>query len=257
MGAGVSGRVLCWVSTGAASMVAAKLELERSPGALLVRCETNNEDEDNYRFEADCVKWLGRPVTLIRSDKYASVREVWAGERYMSGTNGASCSRALKFRPRLEFQRPTDEHVFGYTADKSDVKRFETLRKAFFEMKVRAPLIERGITKAMSLALIERAGIRLPRSYAMGFPNANCLRTGCVKASSPDYWSLLRKHFPEAFAETAAQARALGCRLTRIKGERAFIDEIPLDQPTLNPIVPACDFLCQISTDEAAAFRSG
>jgi len=39
-------------------------------------------------------------------------------------------------------------------------------------------------------------------------------------------------------------------RLTRIKGVRCFIDEIPLDWPTTNPIQPACDFLCsQIAQD--------
>lgn len=86
----------------------------------------------------------------------------------------------------------------------------------------------------------------------MGFPNANCLRTGCVKASSPDYWSLYRRWFPDNFAQTAALAREIGARLTRIRGERAFIDEIPADWPTTAPIAPACDFLCQIAAQDAA-----
>jgi len=41
-------------------------------------------------------------------------------------------------------------------------------------------------------------------------------------------------------------------RLCRIKGERVFIDEIPADWPTTNPIAPACDFLCQIAVEDAA-----
>ena len=45
----------------------------------------------------------------------------------------------------------------------------------------------------------------------------------------------------------AKLSRELGARLTRVNGERAFIDEIPVDQPTMNPIVPACDFLCSIA----------
>lgn len=130
--------------------------------------------------------------------------------------------------------------------------RGNRLRENYFELDARAPLIEHGITKAASLAMVERAGLELPRSYAMGFPNANCLQTGCVKATSPDYWSLYRHHFPENFARTAAYAREIGARLTRINGERRFIDEIPTDWPMTNPIIPACDFLCALSELEAA-----
>jgi hypothetical protein len=85
-------RVICWVSTGAASMVAARFMLMEHPDALLVRCETMNEDEDNYRFERDCERWLGRRVTILRSEKFGSVPEVWQRERYLSGVKGASCS---------------------------------------------------------------------------------------------------------------------------------------------------------------------
>jgi len=71
-----------------------------------------------------------------------------------------------------------------------------------------------------------------------------------VKASSPDYWSLYRLHFPDNFARTASYAREIGARLTRINNERIFIDEIPADWPTTNPIVPTCDFLCHLAALE-------
>lgn len=248
-------RTLMWWSTGAASAIAARLILREVPDALIVRCETNNEDPDNYRFEADVMRWLNASVTLLKSDRFDSVPEVWRRERYMAGINGASCTRAMKVEPRLAFQRPDDVHVFGYTADRGDVERFDRLRETYFELTVRAPLIEQGITKAATLAMVERAGIRLPRTYAMGFPNANCLRTGCVKAQAPGYWSLFRQHFPDEFAATAAQARDLGVRLARLHGERIFIDEIPADHPTTDAIIPACDFLCVLAEDglESAA----
>jgi hypothetical protein len=218
--------------------------------AIIARCETNNEDPDNYRFEADVMRRLNASVTLLCSDKYESVPDVWRGERYMAGVNGAPCTREMKIRPRLVFQRPTDIHVFGYTADRRDVDRFDRLKDNYPELTVRAPLIERGVTKAASLAMVESWGIALPRTYAMGFPNANCLRTGCVKAESPNYWSNYRLHFPDNFAKTAAYAREIGARLTKIHGERAFIDEIPADWPTTGAIVPACDFLCHIAEQE-------
>jgi len=249
----MSRRVLAWVSGGAASIVAAKLAIAQFGGAVeLVRCETNNEDPDNYRFENDAARWLGKPVTLLKSDQYESVWDVWQKRRYMAGINGAPCTAEMKIAPRIAYQRPDDIHVFGYTADREDVERFERLKKNYFELDARAPLIEAGITKAATLAMVERAGIKLPRSYAMGFPNANCLQTGCVKATSPDYWALYRKHFPENFRRTAEYAREIGARLTRINGERRFIDEIPEDWPVMDPIVPACDFLCAIAEQDAA-----
>lgn len=243
-------RTLIWWSTGAASFVAAQLTLRDNPAAIVVRCETGNEDPDNYRFEADAMRHLNASVTLLKSDTYDDVWDVWQKRRFMAGIAGAPCTSEMKIAPRLAFQRPDDLHVFGYTADREDVERFERLKHNYFELKVRAPLIEAGITKAASLALVQRAGIELPRSYAMGFPNANCLGTGCVKATSPDYWSLYRHHFPENFARTAAYAREIGARLTRIKGERIFIDEIPADWPMTNPIIPACDFLCALAEND-------
>lgn len=240
-------RTLVWWSTGAASAVAAQLTLWRNPEALIVRCETSNEDPDNYRFEADVMRLLKRSMVLLKSDEYESVWDVWQKRRYMSGIKGAPCTKFMKIMPRLAFQKPTDIHIFGYTADADDVDRFERLKENFPEIDARAPLIEQGILKTACLALVDRWGVRLPRSYAMGFPNANCLGTGCVKATSPDYWSLYRFQFPTNFARTAAYAREIGARLSRINNERIYIDEIPIDWPMTNPIVPACDFLCHLA----------
>jgi hypothetical protein len=240
----VTGRVLVWWSTGAASYVAAKLALRQFPDALIVLCETDNEDPDNYRFEADAMAKLGVEVTVIRSSDYSSVWDVWQKRRFIAGPKGAPCTGEIKIAPRLAFQRPDDLHVFGYTADAKDQDRFATLKKTFFELNVLAPLLESGITKEGTLAIVERDGLALPRSYAMGFPNANCLQTGCGKATSPNYWSLYRLHFPENFARTAAYARQIGAKLTRIRGVRSYIDDIPTDWPVTQPISPICDFLC-------------
>ncbi len=243
-------RVICWFSAGAASAVATSLVLAENRDALIVRCDTANEDEDNARFEADVMRRLNASVTVLKSDEYESVPDVWARRRYMAGIAGAPCTTEMKVAPRLAFQRPFDQHVFGYTADKPDVTRFGRFKANYPELSVRAPLIERGITKAATLAIVESWGIALPRTYALGFPNANCLGSGCVKATSPDYWALLRKVFPDRFDRTAATARDIGCRLARIKNRRAFIDEIPADWPTLDPIAPACDFMCHTVEQE-------
>lgn len=243
----MTARVLIWWSTGAASFAAATIALQEFPDALIVRCDTGNEDPDNYRFEADAMARIGRSsVTVLKSDEYADVWDVWQRRRFIAGPHGATCTGEMKIAPRIAFQRPDDLHIFGYTADAEDQARFTRLQENFFEMRLRAPLIEAGVTKSGAMALVERHGLALPRSYAMGFPNANCLGTGCGKATSPNYWSLYRHHFPDQFARTAAYSREIGARLTRIKGERIFLDEIPDDWPMTQPVAPVCDFLCAI-----------
>lgn len=241
-------RTLIWFSCGAASAVAAKLTLRSKPDALLVYCETGSEHPDNGRFMVDCERWLGREVTRIRSSEYRDAWDVWERRRYLAGIDGAPCTTELKVGPRLEFQRPTDEHVFGYTADGPDAARASRLRANYPELRTHYPLIDAGLTKAACLAIIDDAGIALPPMYAMGFQNNNCIP--CVKATSPDYWALVRQRFPVEFARMAALSRELGARLARINDERVFIDEIPADWPTTNPIQPACDFLCALAEQD-------
>lgn len=237
-------RTLSWFSCGAASAVATKL----TPNAIPVYCETGSEHPDNVRFLTDCERWFGRSVERIASDKYADTWAVWEDRRYLAGINGAPCTIELKVAPRLAYQRPDDVHVFGYTADGPDVDRANRLRATYPEMAIRTPLIDRGVTKEACLEMVSRAGIKLPPLYALGFQNNNCLP--CVKATSPAYWALVRKNFPDKFDRMAKLARELDVRLCRIDGERAFIDEIPLDQETTNPLVPSCDFLCAIAEQE-------
>lgn len=251
-------RRLRWFSDGAASAVATMFDIQDHgiDAGLIVTCATGAEDEDNARFRADCEGWFGSKVTVIKSEKYADTWDVWEKRGYMSGLNGAVCTGELKFVPRLNFELPSDVHIFGYTDDKSDRARADKLRETYPNLKVVTPLIDRKITKANCLALIEGAGIAPPRTYAMGFHNANCLRSGCCKATSPGYWANHRKWFPEGFARTAAIARGLGVRLAIVGREtdadgkvhniRAFIDDIPADQPTTNAIAPSCDLLCAI-----------
>ena len=241
-------RTVCWFSAGAASAVATQLVLRADPTAVPVYCETGAEHPDNGRFIADCEAWFGRPVERIRSDRYADTWDVFEKRRYLAGIDGALCTVELKVMPRLAWQMPTDIHVFGYTADGPDVARAKRLRDTYFEMQIRTPLIDRGLNKEACLAMIERAGIALPPMYALGFQNNNCIP--CVKATSPAYWALVRQQFPEQFARMAKLSRDLDVRLCRINDERRFIDEIPADHPTTNPIAPACDFLCHIAEQD-------
>lgn len=212
---------------------------------VVAYCETGAEDHDNERFMRDCEQWFATTVTRLKNDKWRDTWHVWETRRFLSGIAGAPCTGELKAAPRLAFQMPDDIHVFGYTADANDVRRAEALRENWPDIHIKTPLIDAGITKAACLSMVLSAGIKPPRVYAMGFSNANCIP--CVKATSPDYWALVRKEFPVQFNRMAKLSRDLDVRLSRIKGERVFINEIPLDQPTTQPIAPECDFLCSLA----------
>ena len=237
-------RLVSWFSAGAASAVATKL----SNPDVIAYCETGSEDWDNVRFMADCVKWFGKDVRILKSKKYKNTWDVWEQKKYISGNDGAPCTGALKVDPRLAFQRPDDIHIFGYTADKDDVRRAKTLRDNWPGLNVQTPLIDSGITKAGCLAIIKNIGIQPPRVYAMGYPNANCIP--CCKATSPSYWALVRECHPFQFWRMAHLSRKLGARLARLNGERVFIDEIPEDFPITEPLAPECDFLCSLAEQE-------
>jgi hypothetical protein len=227
-GASLMGRVLVWYSDGAASAVAAKLALEKyGPERVeVLKCDTTADEHlDNFRFRKEVEAWLGVPVILLRSPKYAGVDDVIAKRRYMSGISGAPCTHELKKAPRLQYQKPDDVHVFGYTLE--EVSRAEAFTKDNMDLSLDWILISNHIRKKDCLAMLERAGILSPAMYSLGFDHNNCL--GCVKASSPAYWNRIRLHFPDVFQKRAEQSRALGVRLVKLHGERIFLDELPED----------------------------
>jgi 3'-phosphoadenosine 5'-phosphosulfate sulfotransferase (PAPS reductase)/FAD synthetase len=238
------GRRIVWFSRGAASAVAWLLTKRKHPDCIAVHCATNAEHPDSDRFEREWCEVMGAGVIKLQSEVYKDTWDVWETTRWLAGIKGARCTGELKIAPRVAFQHPTDIHVFGYTADAEDVKRAERLRANYFEMRIETPLIDAGLTKQAVLAMVQSREVELPEMYKLGYQNNNCIP--CVKATSPDYWALVRKTHPEEFDRMVKLSRELNVRLCRIKGERAFIDEIPADWPTTNPIVPACDFLCQI-----------
>ena len=237
-------RKVSWFSCGAASAIATKLS---SPD-VIAYCETGSEHEDNKRFMADCEKWFKQPITLLSTPKFKDTWEVWEKRKYISGIAGAPCTGELKVKPRLAFEMPDDIHIFGYTADSSDVSRAKAMGEHWPNLKTEFPLIERGLTKAACFAMLEDAGLKRPIPYDLGFHNSNCKI--CPKSTSPSYYALVRQEYPEDFKRMVKLSRELDVRLVRIDGERSFIDEIPLDQATVKPIAPECDFLCSLAEQD-------
>lgn len=252
-------RVICWFSCGVASAVATKLAIEanakrQEPHELVVvRCWVAEEDADNDRFAADCRKWFGVPILPLVSQEYeGSIYNVFKDVRFISGPKGAPCTRELKKAVRERYQRPDDIHVFGYTAD--EPHRWNQLLDANNAIQTWDVLGERGLTHEDCQAVVDRAGIRLPDQYARGFEHNNCL--ACVKATSPDYWRMVKFHHPAAFNRMAEACKpgamtTNGARLVRVKGVRIFLHELPDGEfDTKNQGTIQCGIACELAEQE-------
>lgn len=220
--------IAVWFSCGAASAVAAKKTIEIYGGDHEIRVVNNpvyEEHEDNRRFLKDVERWLGVNIEIATNKAYPEARctEVWSDRKFMSGPKGAPCTLELKKRARQQWEAENkpDFFVLGFTADEQKrADRFLTTESD----KMIPVLIEEAITKQDCFDILNKAGIELPEIYTYGFPNANCV--GCVKATSPTYWNLVREKFPSVFEERARQSRAIGSKLVRVKNQRIFLDEL-------------------------------
>lgn len=243
-------RVLAWFSCGDASAAAAKLACEMYGDAVEVcYCDTlAYEHPDNRRFLADVEKWLGRPVTVLRSEEYKDIYDVFEKTRWLVGIGGARCTTELKKMVRVAYQRPDDLHIFGFTAEEGH--RVDRFQKENPELFAYFPLFMKGITKAMCHQMVRDAGIELPAMYRLGYKNNNCI--GCVKGQS-GYWNKIRVDFPEAFDRMAKMERKLNAAICKREGvkdgkrwrERVFLDELPPDAGRYEPEPDIeCGVLC-------------
>lgn len=223
------GTIAVWFSCGAASAVAAKKTIEIYGNSYDIHIVNNpviEEHEDNKRFSDDVANWLGYPIITALNPDFptASAVDVWNKRKGMSFPLGAPCTIELKKKARqaYETENKIDWHVLGFTLDeKARHDRFTLTERT----NVIPVLIDAGITKQDCFVVLNLAGIKLPEIYNLGFPNANCI--GCVKATSPTYWNLVREKFPGIFNQRAEQSKRLGAKLVRYKGERIQLEDLP------------------------------
>jgi 3'-phosphoadenosine 5'-phosphosulfate sulfotransferase (PAPS reductase)/FAD synthetase len=248
--------MICQFSCGAASAVATKLTLAKYTAThevLIVNAFIQQEHDDNRRFLAECEQWFGRPITVLRDEKYnASTVEVFRRERFMKGPRGAPCTKILKRRLLSQLERPGDVIVFGFTAEEAD--RADDFRERNPDRPMIAPLIDAGLGKEDCKAMVLRAGIELPLMYRMGYDNANCI--GCVKGGM-GYWRTIREDFPEQFEELARVQEEIGpganLHLDRKTNERFSLRALPAGEARRNEKLPSCSFFCEMAEQEYSA----
>ena len=245
-------RYISWFSCGAASAVATKLALSEYD-LEIVYCEVKEEHPDNKRFLKDCEKWFNQEIKILGNDEYKrSIDEVFWRRKYLAGISGAPCTLLLKKEVRKQFELPDDIQIFGYTVEEQD--RLDRFIDANNDVNIEVPLIDKGLTKIDCLAMIENAGIELPKMYKLGYKNNNCM--GCVKASSPAYWKKIEIDFPKRFQimrgfELITGARICKMTVDGVPDQRVRLDEIPdYIKPMDDTIDIQCGIFCHLAEQD-------
>ena len=239
-------RVLIWYSCGAASAVAAKMAINKYASRLpiyIAYCDTGAEHKDNVRFLADCAKWYGHKIHVLKSEKYSDIWEVYEKRRYIVGVRGAPCTYEMKMKVREQVQRPTDIQVFGFTSEETNrATRFDANHPDVYAVY---PLIDKGISKSECYTIIQKAGITLPKMYRMGYRNNNCVP--CCKGQQ-GYWNKIRVDFPAEFERMAKLERDIGAAINKTYkgGPRTpvYLDELDPDAGRYKDENISCGFDC-------------
>lgn len=234
-------RVLVWFSCGAASAVAAHLAVKKYPDCEVLYCDTlTYEHPDNRRFMVDVEKWIGKPITILKSKKYTDIFDVFNKTGWLVGAKGARCTAELKKAVRKDYERDSDTHIIGLTNDENRrIERFERQNSKYVEWILR----DNNIDKTECYQILQRAGIQLPAMYHLGYNNNNCI--GCVKGQA-GYWNKIRVDFPEAFERMAKQERKMNVAINKSysgdgKRKSVFLDEL---DPKAGRDVPLPDIEC-------------
>lgn len=244
-------RILCWFSCGATSAVATKLICSKPQryDVVIAYTQVKEEHHDNIRLLKDCEGWFGQDIEILRNEKYgASIYEVFQRERYLAGPYGAPCTKHLKRKVREDFQRQGDIHVLGFSVEEKE--RADEFMDRNHKLTCWFPLIERNLTKADCLAIVQDAGIELPAMYRLGYEHNNCV--GCVKGGA-GYWNKIRADFPAVFQRMAETERYIGASLIRVDGVSVYLDTLA---PTVGrgqrePDID-CSIFCHLAKQECA-----
>ena len=236
----VDGVKVVWLSAGVSSFIAGYLAKDVDEWIYI---DIEDQHPDSIRFIRDCEKVIGKRVTILRSLYYSDVESVCRSVRYVNGTTGAPCTKALKkqVRKRWELDHMTDDLTYVWGMDCNERHRADRIVEGFPQVKHEFPLIDKNLTKEDAHGILRRLGIRRPAMYDLGYSNNNCI--GCVKGGA-GYWNKIRKDFPEVYKKRAEMERDIGHSVLK----DYFLDELPEDKGRMSKeIMDECSILCELA----------
>ena len=240
--------IVAWFSAGCTSAVACKKALELYGDVEIVYIETGSHHPDNQRFLKDCQDWYQKEIKILKSP-YNGVIDVIKRYKFINSAYGAACTKQLKTRVRqqYEYENNVQGQVWGFECSEKEINRAERLKERYSDFEHYFPLIELELNKANALCHLEKAGIRKPKMYELGYHNNNCI--GCVKGGM-GYWNKIRRDFPDVFNEMARVEQEIGhsC-LKHFNGYETmplFLDQLSPDAGKhFKEIMPECGIFCE------------
>lgn len=196
-------------STGLSSAIAVERVLNRygPEQTYIVTANTLAEDDDNWRFFEECQARWNIKITVLTEGR--DPHQVAEDKQIIPNQKIAPCTFVLKINPftnwleqfRDQFkQYPQATVHIGY--DYAEAHRCKATTENYNRngWLVDFPLLWKPYPTQRYSEIARGWGIEPPRTYAMGFTHANCLKNGCVKMGQGDYLRFLI-NFPDRYAE--------------------------------------------------------
>ena len=210
-------KIIAWWSGGITSAVTCKLciDIFGLENVRFIFIDTQNEDEDTYRFKKECEQWYGAEIEIISGvEKYGTVQDIWRKYKSLNVATGAICSTVLKRKVREDWQKSNEYDYQAFGFELWEAKRAIALTTNNPKAKPIYPLMLFGYSKKDCVNIVQEAGLQIPRMYELGYKNNNCFKTGCVQGGI-GYWQKMKREEPVKF-EAMAQMEH---ELTEAKGE--------------------------------------
>ena len=232
-----------WFSCGCSSFLATWLVRDTVDEIIYTHVE--NQHSDSLRFLHDCEKLLNRKITILKSDNYSDIYDVFLRQGFINSPHGAPCTALLKKAVRKKWETlhncydGNTTYVWGF--DCTERNRADRLVNYMQLQKHEFPLIDNNLDKSDVHGYCEKLGLKRPVMYDLGYDNNNCV--GCVKGGM-GYWNKIRIDFPDVFDKMAKLEREIGASC--ING--VYLDELePERGRKASIILPTCDIFCEIA----------
>lgn len=237
--------ILGWFSCGITSAVACKIALQEFDNVELYYTDTGSQDKDSFRFLADCERWYGKKINVVKSDLYSDHFDLIEQKRLIRAGHFHPCTKILKkeLRYRIEDEiGKWDGQIWGF--DISEKHRAKRMKEQYPNMKPIFPLIDKMLTKENCAFMLQQIGIKLPLMYRMGYKNNNCV--GCVRGGM-GYWNKIRVDFPNVFKKMEKLERKIGASCLKDNSKPLFLDELEPDRGDFSTeIMPECGLFCDL-----------
>ncbi len=196
-------RVIVALSGGKASAYCAKWAFDNFPKEKIVLYfnDTKWEHKDLYRFLGDLEIYFDHKITYDNDGR--SPEELFYDNNALANNYMPFCSRELKAKRLQSFFEDKDVIIFGISKDEAHrAKRIVEIYANVSKKRTPVlifPLIQDDVSREKIDEFLEKASIKQPELYSLGFAHNNC-SGGCVRAGKKQ-WMMLYQKLPDVYAD--------------------------------------------------------